>query len=104
MRGDLTAFHHYLKRRSGDSQMGVGLFSQITNDRTRGNGLKSCWGRFKLDIGEYFYTEGRSAIGTGCPQEWWNHCAWKCSKNVYMWHLGPWFGGGLDSAVLTVGV
>jgi len=65
--------------------MGVGFFCHVTSKRTRRNGLKLPRGVSGWILGKTSLKE-QSGTGTDCPERWWSHGPWRCSRNMSMWY------------------
>ena len=44
-------------------------------------------------LGNTTSLKGWSGTGMGCPERWWSHRAWRCSKSVWMLCWGTLFSG-----------
>ena len=78
-------------------------WSNPMSNRTRGNGFKLCWERFRLNIRKDSSLKEWCGIAAGSPGSWWNYCHWKCSRKGQMWHWGTWFSGhGEDGSMVRL--
>ena len=72
---------------NGDcSELGVGLFCQVTAKGQEGMALSCAKGDSGWILGKISLPKEWCCSGTGCPGRWWSHHPWRCSRAVWMWH------------------
>ncbi|KAJ7407778.1 hypothetical protein BTVI_61747 [Pitangus sulphuratus] len=67
LRGDRIAVYNFIVRGRGGT--GTDLSSVVTSDRTQGNELKLCQGRFRLEIRKMFFAKRVVGCWNRLPRE-----------------------------------
>lgn len=69
------------------SKKGIGLFSRVTSNKVRQNGLKFHQERFKLVSVRIYSQKGCLGIEMDCPEMWWSHHPCRYLRDKWTWGL-----------------